>query len=130
MNNTALLADAGMLAWAYRVAPQFWKRYTADRQRAILAPPERPSPSYWSDRGIHAAWPGHSTVLFKIDGTTVLTDPVFSSRAGLNFRLFTLGLKRLVAPALAISELPKIDLILLSHAHFDHFDIPSLRALE
>jgi L-ascorbate metabolism protein UlaG (beta-lactamase superfamily) len=69
-------------------------------------------------------------VLLKIDGTTILTDPVFSDRIGLNFGLFTLGVKRLVAPALAVRELPKIDLVLLSHAHFDHFDIPSLRALE
>ena len=79
---------------------------------------------------MHAAWLGHSTVLLKIDGTTILTDPVFSDRAGLNLGLLTLGVKRLVAPALVVSELPKIDVVLLSHAHFDHFDIPSLRALE
>src|ERR1017187_8911328 len=130
MNRTALLGDAGALTWAYRAAPQFWKRYSEDRQREILAAPARPDPSQWTDRGIHAAWLGHSTVLLKIDGTTILTDPVFSYRAGLNLRLFTLGVKRLVAPALAIRELPKIDVVLLSHAHFDHFDIPSLRALE
>ena len=130
MNRTALLGDAGALTWAYRAAPQFWKRYSEDRQREILAAPARPDPSPWTDRGIHAAWLGHSTVLLKIDGTTILTDPVFSYRAGLNLRLFTLGAKRLVAPALAIRELPKIDVVLLSHAHFDHFDIPSLRALE
>jgi L-ascorbate metabolism protein UlaG (beta-lactamase superfamily) len=130
MHNTALLGDSGALAWVYRAAPLFWERYSADRKRAILAAPERPRLSLWSDRGIHAAWLGHSTVLLKIDGTTILTDPVFSDRIGLNFGLFTLGVKRLVAPALAIGELPKIDLVLLSHAHFDHFDIPSLRALE
>src|ERR1022692_982120 len=130
MSNIALLGDAGMLAWAYRTAPQFWRRYSADRKRATLAPSGRPRPRQWSDTGIQAAWLGHSTVLLKIDGTTILTDPVFSDRAGLNLRLFTLGAKRLVAPALAIRELPKIDVVLLSHAHFDHFDIPSLRALE
>ena len=130
MSNTALLGDAGMLAWAYRAAPLFWQRYSEDRKRAILAAPQRPNPSQWSDSGMHAAWLGHSTVLLKIDGTTILTDPVFSDRAGLNFGLLTLGVKRLVAPALAVAELPKIDVVLLSHAHFDHFDIPSLRALE
>jgi len=130
MIRTALLGDAGALTWAYRAAPQFWKRYSEDRQRQILNAPARPEPGQWTDRGIHAAWVGHTTVLLKIDGTTILTDPVFSDRAGLNFWLFTLGVKRLVAPALAIRELPKIDLVLLSHAHFDQFDIPSLRALE
>jgi len=129
MSNLALLGDAGALAWAYRAAPQFWERFSADRKRAILPPPRRPRLSEWSDSGIHAAWIGHSTVLLKIDGATILTDPVFSDRAGLGFGLFTLGVKRLVAPALAIPELPKIDLVLLSHAHFDHFDLPSLRAL-
>jgi len=125
-----LLGDAGMLNWAYRTAPLFWKHYSEDRRRQILAPPYRPNPRQWSGRGIHAAWLGHSTVLLQIDGVTILTDPVFSTRAGLNLGLGTLGVKRLVAPALAIAELPRIDLILLSHAHFDHFDIPSLRALE
>src|ERR1035438_1614731 len=80
MSNIALLGDAGMLAWAYRTAPQLWRRYPADRKRAILAPSGRPRPRQWSDTGIHAAWIGHSTVLLKIDGTTILTDPVFSAR--------------------------------------------------
>jgi L-ascorbate metabolism protein UlaG (beta-lactamase superfamily) len=118
------------LAWAYRVAPQFWQRYAEDRKREVVAAPHHPNPAHWNDRGLHAAWLGHSTVLLKIDGTTILTDPVLSARVGLNFKFFTLGVKRLVAPALAFSEIPKIDVILLSHAHFDHFDIPTLRALE
>jgi L-ascorbate metabolism protein UlaG (beta-lactamase superfamily) len=83
----------------------------------------------WGDRGLYAAWLGHSTVLLKIDGVTILTDPVFSTRAGIGLGPVTLGLKRLVAPALAVPELPRIDLILLSHAHMDHFDLPSLRRL-
>ena len=61
---------------------------------------------------------------------TILTDPVFSDRVGLNVGPVTLGLKRLTAPALKRVELPHIDLVLLSHAHMDHFDLPSLRALE
>jgi L-ascorbate metabolism protein UlaG (beta-lactamase superfamily) len=73
---------------------------------------------------------GHATVLLKIDGATILTDPVFSRRIGINLGIATLGVKRLVDPALALRDLPKIDLILLSHAHFDHFDLPSLRRLE
>ena len=96
----------------------------------MLPAPHRPHPHSWPDTGLHAAWLGHTSVLLKIDGMTVLTDPVFSTRAGIGFGPLTLGLKRIVEPALSIAELPKIDLVLLSHAHMDHFDIRSLRRLE
>ena len=90
----------------------------------------KPRPLSWADAGLHAAWIGHSTVLLKIDGFTVLTDPVLGKRCGVRVGPVTVGLRRLAAPALALSELPHIDLILLSHAHMDHFDIATLRALE
>jgi len=121
---------AGTVAWAYRTAPTFFKRLSEDRKRTIRAAPHRPNPAQWPDRGLHAAWLGHTTVLLKIDGFTILTDPVLSPRVGLNLGPLTLGIKRLVAPALDFPGLPKIDLILLSHAHFDHFDVPTLRRLE
>src|SRR2546421_12145743 len=124
MNPTLAMAQ-----WAYRAAPAFWKRYSEDRQREIRAAPARPNPAAWPDTGLHAAWLGHSTVLLKVDGTTILTDPVFSDRAGLSLGPVTLGLKRLVAPALPLSRLPQVDLIVLSHAHMDHFDVPTLRPL-
>ena len=117
-------------AWAVRTAPEFWKRFSAENKRDVLPPPHRPDPSAWPDTGLHAAWLGHTTVLLKIDGFTVLTDPVLSLKAGINLGPFTVGVKRLVEPALAIAELPPIDLIVLSHAHFDHFDVPTLRRLE
>jgi len=101
-----------------------------DFKRQILPAPYRPHPQFWPDSGLHAAWLGHTSVLLKIDGVTVLTDPVFSARAGIGMGPVTLGLKRLVEPALSLAELPKIDVILLSHAHMDHFDIRSLRRLE
>ena len=124
----AALLDWG--SWVFRTAPVFYKRVTEDFQRDINPAPHRPEPATWTDTGIHAAWLGHSTVLLKVDGVTILTDPVFSRRAGIGLGPVTLGIKRLVAPALRIAELPKIDVVLLSHAHMDHFDIPSLRALE
>jgi L-ascorbate metabolism protein UlaG (beta-lactamase superfamily) len=121
---------AGLGTMAYRTAPRFWQQFTAELGRPIVDPPARPAPNRWPDRGLFAAWLGHTSVLLKMDGTTILTDPVFSDRVGLNFGPLTLGLKRLVAPALRVPQLPKIDVVLLSHAHMDHFDIPSLRALE
>jgi L-ascorbate metabolism protein UlaG (beta-lactamase superfamily) len=64
------------------------------------------------------------------DGFTILTDPVFSERIGLNFGPLTVGIKRLVEVAAGMSDLPPVDLVLLSHAHMDHFDLPTLRSLE
>jgi L-ascorbate metabolism protein UlaG (beta-lactamase superfamily) len=77
-----------------------------------------------------AKWLGHSTVLLKIGELTILTDPVFSTRIGVSLGPLTIGMKRLRAPAMDLRAIPRPDLILLSHAHFDHFDLPSLRALE
>lgn len=79
---------------------------------------------------IRATWIGHSTVLLNIDGYNVITDPVLGKRVGLRLGPWTLGLSRLTPPSLRLRDLPPIDLILLSHAHMDHFDIGSLRALE
>jgi L-ascorbate metabolism protein UlaG (beta-lactamase superfamily) len=120
---------SNLASWAFRTAPRFWNVYSEDRRRAVLPAPFTPNPREWPDRGLHAAWLGHSTVLLKIDGATILTDPVFSTRAGIGVGPVTLGIKRLVAPALEIRALPPIDMILLSHAHMDHFDLPSLRRL-
>ena len=130
LGGAGLAGIAGLGTWAYRTAPAFWKQYSEDLKRDVLPAPRTPDPRQWPDRGLHAAWLGHTTVLLKIDGFTILTDPVLSTRVGLNLGLFTLGLKRLVAPALPLHQIPRPDLVLLSHAHFDHFDTPTLRALE
>ncbi len=107
-----------------------WERYQRELQRDTVAAPHRPTPRLWDDTGLHAAWLGHSTVLLQLEGTTLLTDPVFSDRVGVNLGVATVGPKRLVTPALRTDELPPIDVVLLSHAHMDHFDLPSLRSLE
>jgi L-ascorbate metabolism protein UlaG (beta-lactamase superfamily) len=119
-----------MAAAAYKMAPQFFSRVSEDLKRPVLAAPNHPNVADWPAAGLHAAWLGHSTTWINVDGFTILTDPVFSERIGLNVGPVTLGIKRLVKPALFMRELPRPDLILLSHAHMDHFDIPSLRRLE
>lgn len=94
----------------------------------VAKPQFKPDPSTWRNDTITAAWIGHATVLINFYGTTIITDPVFSERIGLNVaNLFTIGPKRLVHPALTFDELPAVDLILLSHAHMDHLDTPTLR---
>ena len=115
---------------AYRMAPALIDQLVADRQRSILKAKHRPTPRLWPDHGVHAAWLGHSTVLLKIDGVTVITDPLLYSYAGVDLRFTQVGMKRLVEAALTPEELPAIDLILLSHAHFDHLDTRTLRSLE
>src|SRR5712671_6103502 len=117
------------VAWAFRTAPRLWSEYSKNQRSPVRPAPFSPNPRDWPDRGLHTAWLGHSTVLLKIDGTTVLTDPVFSARAGIGVGPVTLGIKRIVAPALEIRARPPIDVILLSHAHMDHFDLRSLRRL-
>ena len=124
--SVAGLAATGTML--YRSAPRFWNQYYREWSRPIALPAHVPDPKAWPDAGLHGAWLGHSTTLLKIDGFTILTDPVFSDRAGIGLGPVTLGIKRLVAPPLQMPELPKPDLILISHAHMDHFDIPSLRA--
>ncbi len=94
----------------------------------IIAPRFRPNPALWSDSTVTASWIGHATVLLNILGTRIITDPVLSERIGLTFAdIFTIGPRRLIQPALAFEELPPVDLILISHAHFDHLDIPTLK---
>ena len=117
-------------AWASRAASHYWKRYSEERKRPVRPAPQRPNPHAWSDQGLYAAWIGHSTVLLKVDGVTILTDPIFGRKVGIRLGPATLGIQRLVEPALTIDDLPPIDVILLSHAHMDHFDIGSLRRLE
>ena len=74
----------------------------------------------------YSIWIGHSTFLIKKDNLTILTDPIFSERAS-PFKRF--GPKRLIPPALNISQLPKIDVVTVSHNHYDHLDIRSLKIL-
>jgi L-ascorbate metabolism protein UlaG (beta-lactamase superfamily) len=89
-------------------------------------PASRPDPSTWRDDQITGSCLGHSTVLMNVLGLWVLTDPVFSQRVGPGIPPFILGPKRYLQPALRPGEFPRPDVILLSHAHFDHFDTWSL----
>ena len=103
-----------------------FKEWTIESWRRIAPAFARPKPSKWNDTQVTLAWLGHSTVLINFFGVTILTDPVLFSRVGIRLPGITIGPKRLTAPALRFDELPHIDLILLSHAHFDHFDLRTL----
>jgi L-ascorbate metabolism protein UlaG (beta-lactamase superfamily) len=103
-----------------------WREWTVESWRPIAPAFTKPEPLKWGDSRITAAWIGHATVLINLFGVKILTDPVLFPRIGIRLPGLTIGPKRLTAPALQVHELPRIDLILLSHAHFDHFDLRTL----
>ena len=126
--GTTALASAG--AWFSLTdfaGARFVRQALQETTRAISPPKHKPTPGLWSDNEVNVAWLGHATVLVNFYGVTILTDPVFMPRIGAGIGFATVGPKRLVAPPLTMSELPPIDLLLLSHAHMDHFDTPTLR---
>ena len=88
--------------------------------------PRVPDLAGWKDQALSAVWIGHATVLLRIGGVTILTDPVMMNRVGIGLGLVTGGPLRALAPAISVRELPQVDLILISHAHFDHLDRPTL----
>ena len=71
----------------------------------------------------YIAWIGHATFLIKLGETTIITDPVFSKNAG----PLIFGPKRYVEPAIPLKEIPKTDLFLLTHNHYDHQDMSTIR---
>src|SRR5713226_225492 len=105
---------------------RLFREWTIETWRPISPASAKPEPSKWSNAQVTLAWIGHSTVLINFFGVTILTDPVLVPRIGIRLPGFTIGPKRLTAPALSFDELPKIDLALLSHAHFDHLDLRTL----
>jgi L-ascorbate metabolism protein UlaG (beta-lactamase superfamily) len=100
-----------------------------DHVNPPMPAPRRPVLAGWEAHELAAVWIGHATVLLRIGGLNVITDPVLSNRIGVGLGLVTGGPKRLVAPALSRRQLPRIDVILVSHAHFDHLDRPTLARL-
>jgi L-ascorbate metabolism protein UlaG (beta-lactamase superfamily) len=96
--------------------------------------PQGPLPSVnpletWTRRatsGLRATWLGHSTVLIEIDGLRVLTDPVWGPRASPSKLI---GPKRFQPVPVSLQALPPIDLVIVSHDHYDHLDYPSIREL-
>jgi N-acyl-phosphatidylethanolamine-hydrolysing phospholipase D len=114
-----------------------WK-FEAWRE-GVPAPPQSPTPTIVPDLGLiqsnaktgarmvpTVTWIGHATVLAQLGGINVLTDPIFSQRAS----PFTfIGPERVQKPGLWPHELPHIDLVLISHNHYDHLDEASVKAL-
>ena len=74
-------------------------------------------------------WVGHASVLVQTQGLNILTDPQWSNKTGPFRPPFSLGPRRVAAPGIAWDDLPRVDLVLVSHDHWDHLDGPTLERL-
>jgi L-ascorbate metabolism protein UlaG (beta-lactamase superfamily) len=114
-----------------RVSPaRFFNRWASGDGRAKWPDqiPVRPTvpPRRVEGERMLVTWIGHSTVLVQTEGVNILTDPIWSERAS---PFSFVGPKRVRAPGVRLEDLPKIDLILVSHNHYDHMDLPTLKRL-
>lgn len=109
--------------------PFFINRVQAFGKTNPVLPDAKPSPGTWRHDQINIAWIGHSTFLINFYGTIILTDPVMFERVGVYFLGLIFGPSRYTLPALGFDEIPKPDLVLLSHAHMDHMDYKTLLSI-
>ena len=112
------LWDLLRLGWGSLVKAERWPGSVASR---AYAPPGAHNQS-----GIRVTYINHATVLIQVQGVNILTDPIYSQRASpFNWA----GPKRVRQPGIALADLPPIDVVLISHNHYDHLDAATLLAL-
>ena len=106
------------------------RSYSLDMNAAPGDSHPRLEPASWPDNSLTIANLGHAALVMNFFGTRVLSDPTLFSRVGVSIdSILTIGPKRFVDPPLAPAQLQHIDVILITHAHMDHLDLPSLEAL-
>ncbi|MGI9465067.1 MAG: MBL fold metallo-hydrolase [Aestuariivirgaceae bacterium] len=108
-----------LLKWQFSGEKSRWPKRVENQTHQ--PPPERVN----SD-GLSATYIGHATVLLQLGGLNILTDPFLSSRTS---PVQWFGPKRVRDPGIAADDLPRIDIILVSHNHYDHMDLPALTRL-
>lgn len=107
------------LKWLWELETVEWPEWVKD--------PLQPPPAARLKKGsLSVTYINHATVLIQVGDVNILTDPVWSKRAG---PFSWIGAKRVRAPGVKIEDIPEIDIILISHDHYDHLDFPSLRQL-
>lgn len=106
-------------------------KWAANRQRGVWKayrdePPGPPPPARVDGEQLRVTFVNHTTVLLQTQGLNVLTDPIWSERCG---PVSWFGPRRVRPPGIRFEDLPPIDLVLLSHNHYDHCDLPTLKRL-
>jgi L-ascorbate metabolism protein UlaG (beta-lactamase superfamily) len=109
-----------ILSWMARRRPRRWPKWIDD-------PIQPEPPATLQPHEIAATFVGQSTFLLQLDGVNILTDPIWSERAS---PLRWAGPRRVRRPGLAFERLPPIHLVLVSHNHYDHMDLTTLRRLQ
>lgn len=101
------------------------KAETAEWPQRLPVTPDKP-PARVVGTELRVSYVGHATLLLQTAGINILTDPIWSERA---FPVAFAGPQRVRAPGIAFADLPPIDLVVVSHSHYDHMDLPTLKRL-
>jgi L-ascorbate metabolism protein UlaG (beta-lactamase superfamily) len=120
--------SAGGLSVIFKVLPLYLTNRAEVEPKALLGPFRTDAKVYATapESGLRVTWMGHSSLLVEIDGVRVLIDPVWDKRAS-PARWF--GPKRFFAPPLRLEQLPRIDVVLVSHDHYDHLGKATIQRL-
>jgi len=120
--------QTGGFSTIFKIGPEFFLGGAKRVPQKPLGPFTTDAMVYWSApaSGLRVTWFGHSSSLLEIDGVRVLIDPLWDERAS---PTTWSGPKRFFAPTIALEDLPPIDLILISHDHYDHLGGESIRRL-
>lgn len=120
--------SVGGLSVIFKIGPRFFLDSAARSPQQPLGPFKTDERIYKSSpsSGLRVTWFGHSSSLVELDGVRILIDPVWDERAApMNW----IGPKRFFAPTLALSDLPPIDAVIISHDHYDHLGAGTVRQL-
>jgi L-ascorbate metabolism protein UlaG (beta-lactamase superfamily) len=116
--NGGLRGGGSVLRWMLNRKPGPWRKWIDE--------PPGPPPLERIATGIRATFIGHSTLLIQMDGVNILCDPIWSLRAS---PFSWIGPHRHRAPGIRFEDLPPIDIVLQSHDHYDHFDVPTQKRI-
>ncbi len=112
------------IKWSYKIFNEERKKIKIDFPKDHVVPKDKVLKDLNDNlNSDYIAWIGHATFIIKLGNTTIITDPLFSKNTG----PLIFGPKRYVNPAINLSEVPKTDVFLLTHNHYDHLDLNTVR---